>query len=91
MWTNRASHEGQPNTIERLTILFIGNVENQEIESDSLNWTVYCTVYQIQYYLYNTPGHFATGWCINEIQVEVDVSLFEDVNCGYELDVIILV
>ncbi len=26
-----------------------------------------------------------------KIQVEVDVSLFEDVNCGYELDVIILV
>jgi hypothetical protein len=25
----------------------LGNVENQEIESDSLNWTVYCTVYQI--------------------------------------------
>jgi len=42
----RASHEGQPNTIERV-IICLGNMENREIESDSLNWTVYCTVYQI--------------------------------------------
>jgi len=30
----------------------------------------------------NTPGHFATGWSINEIQFEVDASLFEDVIVG---------